>query len=128
MGRMGRSARRGEEGFTLIEVLIASAVMLVTSLSLAAAFSATGLSSRSSDRAVAIQTSFESTMSGLEEVPYHELLSWNGTQVDRGDHRVEILTRRIEVGLVLVEMTAVDDGSGRVLARLATYRSGGLSG
>jgi hypothetical protein len=122
-GAAGSAPRRRRAGITLVEVLLATAILLLTSLSLAYAFSSTSILSRGSERSVAAGASLENVRESLAEVPYAELLSWNGVQVDRGDHAVVVTTSVVQIGLILVEIRAVDERTGVELGRLATYRA-----
>jgi hypothetical protein len=115
--------RRSEQGSTLIEMVVSACLLMMTSLSLVYTYSSTGLVNHASQRDVAIQESMENLAETLVDVPYSDLLSWNGISVDRGDHRVTIAANQIEVGLIVVEYVATDDHTGTVLHRVATYRS-----
>jgi prepilin-type N-terminal cleavage/methylation domain-containing protein len=121
-----RSAPRGQHraGFTLLELLIAVSVLMLTSLSLAYAFSSSQLASERTDRAVVVHTSLRTVYEDLADVPYGQVLSWNGVQVNRGDHNVTVSANQVQVGLIVVEFAVTDARTGAVLARLATYRSG----
>lgn len=115
--------RRRVRGMTLVEVILATGILLLTSLSLAYAFSSTELASRSSERALVARASIESVAEGIADVAYTDLLSWNGVVVARGDQSVTVATSLVQVGLILVELRVIDGQTGAVLARLATYRA-----
>jgi hypothetical protein len=104
--------------------MIAVCVLTLSSLALAHAFSASTMASRDSDRTVAVQSSLQTTYENLADVPYDQLLAWNGIVVQRGDHVVTVAANLVQVGLIEVELTATDARSGAALGRLATYRSG----
>ena len=123
-GPLEASRRRAAAGFTLFELVVAVTILVLTSLSLAYAFSSSQLASERTDRAVAVRTSLETVYENLSDVAYDQLLLWNGVRVDRGDHSVTVSAALVQVGLVVVELTVTDDRTGAVLARLATYRSG----
>jgi hypothetical protein len=123
VARVGAAARRHVAGVTFVEVMLATAILLLTSLSLAFAFSSTSLASRNSERAVAARASLESVAASVANVPFPQLLSWNGVKVDRGDHTIEITTSLSQVGLIAVELRAVDDRTGVELSRIATFRA-----
>ncbi len=120
-----RRGRRRSQGIALVEILIAVGVLVMTSLMLAYAFTSAGLSSKMTDRAVVAQASLASVVESVADVPYDQLLSWNGIASDRGDHTVTINANLAQVGLIVVEVTVRDDRTQAVLARLATYRAQG---
>ena len=123
--RSGRACgdRRGEQGISLIEVLIAATLLLLTSMSMAFAFGSTGLASRTSDRELATLESLESTLEILRDQPYSQLPTWNGNQIQRGDHVVTIAANVVDVGLILVELVVTDSKTGSILSRISTYRA-----
>src|SRR5262249_5298196 len=108
------AVRRGRRaaGVTLIEVLLATGILLLTSLSLAYAFSTTEVASRSAERAIVARASLQSVVQGVVDVAYDQLLSWNGVSIARGDHSVRVAATLVQVGLIRVECTVVDDASG----------------
>jgi prepilin-type N-terminal cleavage/methylation domain-containing protein len=117
-------SRRNSGGFTLIELMIAMAILAVVALSMANAFSTTTSASLQSDRALRVQSSLQSTYESVADVAYDQLLSWNGVVTAHGDHDVTIAANLVQVGMVELEFTVSDHRTGATLARLATYRSG----
>ena len=118
------SKRPAPQGLTLLEVVVATAVLAVVSLAVVNGFSATAISSIDSDRALKVQGSLQACYESLHDIPYAQVLSWNGVVSDRGDHRVVLSAHLVQKGLVQVEFTALDKRNGRILARMATLRSG----
>ncbi len=122
--RKRKQRERASGGLSLVELLVAVAVLAVTSLALMQSFSTVSLSSYASDRAVNVQSSLQTTYESIGDVAYEELLSWNGVVVNRADHRVTVTSNLVQPGLIQLDLTVTDTRSGDVLARLETYRSG----
>jgi hypothetical protein len=125
-GMRSTRSRRGIGGTTLLEVVIATAILLLTSLSLAYAFTSTEITTRSADRATNFRASLQAVAESVADVDYADLLSWNGVTVDRGDHSVVVATALVQVGLISVEVRVVDDDTGTVVGRLASLRASGI--
>lgn len=102
---------------------MAVAILLLTSLGLAHAFSSAGLASKVSERDTAARQAIEQVVDDLGDVPTSQLLSWNGALRDFGNHSTVVRVRNVSTRLFLIEAIATDDGSGAVLATLATYRA-----
>lgn len=113
----------GEAGISLIEVLVCAVLLVLTCLSLVHAYTALSRSSKQSARALVVAGSIDAVSAAVVDVPFDQLLAWNGTRMDRGDHSVNVATNLLEVGLILVEFIVTDDNDGAVLGRVATLRS-----
>ena len=116
---------RGQAGFSLVEVMFATAFIVISSVSVIYAYTSTSLASKMADRSVASQDSLQAVGESLQDIPYDQLLAWNGIIVDRGDHSVNVFANQVGVGLIMLEFVVTDDQTNTVLDRLATYRSGG---
>ncbi len=140
-----RSPRKqfAQAGISLVEVMIAAALLMMTSLSMALAYGSTGLSSRVSDQILSVQTGLETVSQSLDELPFVQLLSMNGVQLKpaldpladpdaldaanqdaAAPYTIFVAVNTVELGLVLIELVAIDDTTNAVLSRFATYRSG----
>lgn len=117
-----RSAR-ARRGASLLEVLVAVAILLLTSLGLAHAFTSAGLASKVSERDSAARQSIEQMIDDLGSVPTSQLLSWNGALRDFGNHSASLAVRNVSTRLFLIEAVAIDDATGAVLATIATFRA-----
>jgi hypothetical protein len=118
-GAWGRRRR----GATLIEVMIAAVLLLLTSLGLAHAFTSAGLSSKIAEKEAGARRSTEAMLDQLLGVPWSQFLSWNGAMQDFGPHTVVVEASAQSPRLILIECAAIDDGTAAVLARVATLRA-----
>lgn len=116
----GRDRRRGA---TLIEVIVAAAILLLASLGLAHAFTAVGLAGKRSEREEGARRSTEAILEELAGVPWSQLLSWHGATRDFGPCTVIVEARLTSPRLILIECAALDDTDHAVLARIATLRA-----
>ena len=119
-----RRDRRGEAGTTMIEVILTATLLIVASLSLAYSVSTSSVASKGTDRMLRVQQSLDESRETIDQLPFHELQSWDGVEADFGDHRITATILPVEDGLLLVELTARDDQTNSTVARVATYRSG----
>ncbi len=114
---------RAARGTSLLEVLVAVTILLLTSLGLAHAYTSAGLAAKVSERDTAAQQAIEQVTDDLGEIPFSQLLAWNGAQRDFGNHSTTLRLRAVTPRLVLVECVATDDTTGAPLASFATYRA-----
>lgn len=115
-----------QAGSTLIEVLIASSLLLITSAFLASTMGSIAVASRGADQAVSVQIALDNVRTLVDDTQFVDLLALNGSSFARAGVTVGLTANLAAVGLVVIELTAVDDATGAIVARSATYRSGEL--
>jgi len=123
---------RGERrcnGFSLIEVAIATAVLGAVLLATAMAFTSTTRATDQARRTTDAAIFLEATLENVSGQPYENLLTLNGntvfdeTDADDSNYSVDIATFLAEVNLVQVTATLNDLETGRVIGRVNTLRA-----
>ncbi len=121
---MSRRRRCRQAGLSLVELMVAIAVLAVTALILTGSWTMASRASHASDQSLAVEAALQATYDSVADVAFVELLSWDGVTVDRGDHTIAVLATLVAVGVVQLEFTATERSTGAIVGRLATLRSG----
>lgn len=117
---------RRQRGSTLIETMIALAVLALSALSLTSSWSMSTRAARGSDQSLAAQAALLAVYESVADVAWDQLLAWDQVTVDRGDHRVLVQANVVAVGVIQLDFTVTERATGTVVARIDTLRSGEL--
>jgi prepilin-type N-terminal cleavage/methylation domain-containing protein len=124
-----RLADRKADGFTLIEVLAAAAIMAILFLALAGAFSSNLMAVSMAKNMTQASMFLETVMENLSVQPYENLLVMNGnqffSQTNANDSRY-IITLTVfpaAVDLLQIRATLTDTLNNMEVGRVITHRS-----
>lgn len=127
--RRCRAARRGQQGLTLIEVLIASVVVTILTLGAAAAFSET-VGGAKAARSMTSGVLFLETVSenvnaqaSLNLLGLDGTQSFDGTNANDSEFRVDITVFEVINQLVQIDLALTELSTGRRLGTVTTQRS-----
>jgi len=112
--------RSRERGFTLVEVMIAAAVIAIILIGVVSTFSTAFVADRVASEATQAQNYCRQTMETLMGQPFSTLASFNGTTLVRGSLRSTVETATVAVGLVRVGVTVVSTAEPEVRSQLVT--------
>jgi prepilin-type N-terminal cleavage/methylation domain-containing protein len=119
---------RTRAGFTLLEVVISSAILSVSLLAATAAFSSNRLAVNQAKRLTTGTIFLETVMEDVTAQDYDNLLALNGNRIldgpalARSEFAVDLTVFNTAVDLIQVTAALTDLDSGRELGRVATMR------
>lgn len=126
-GLLTKSSREGErplrpreQGFTLIEVMIAAAVIAIVLIGVVSTLSTAFVADRVASESTRAQNYCRQTMETLMEQEFSTLPTFNGSSIVRGTLSANIETTTVAVGLVRVGVTVVSSAESDVRCQLVT--------
>ncbi len=131
-----RRKRRGEKGFTLVELMIALGILALIMASLLAVFDAILQMSRASSNLMVATLDAQMVMEDVSKIDYEDLLAYNEPTLDNIRDEVVAVEVTTEAGAIIigpipeivrivVEVTWTERGA-PVKTRLTTLRTRGL--
>ena len=113
-------APRADDGFTLIEVLITTAIIAIVVIGVVSTFTTAFFADRNSQQIISSRHLAQEVMESMSAVDFDVLLGMDGNTVARGELSAAVSVAQVAAGLIRVEVLVTHTNIADVNTRVVT--------